>query len=87
MISELTPRPHATSQNVLFLCSPKSPARPLITSVLETCQIGINTEHLNKSVKSFLQVIKIIFIAKDFSVLRQQTKIISLDQLNKKYKF
>ena len=83
MISELTPRPHATSQKVLFLCSPKSPARPLITSVLETCQIGINTEHLSRPVKSFPQVIKIIFITKDFSILRQQTDIISLDQLKK----
>ena len=33
--SELSPRPHATSQNLLFLCSPKRAARPLITSVFD----------------------------------------------------
>ena len=36
VISEFIPRPQATSQNVLFLCSPKSAARPLMTSVLGT---------------------------------------------------
>ena len=43
VMSEFNPRPQATSQNVLFLCSPKSPARPLMTSVLETYKIGIVT--------------------------------------------
>lgn len=35
VMSELRPRPHATSQNLLFLCSPKRAARPLITSVFD----------------------------------------------------
>ena len=38
VISEFSPWPQATSQNVLFLCSPKRAARPLITSVFETCK-------------------------------------------------
>ena len=48
VISEFSPRPQATSQNVLFLCSPKRAARPLITSVFETCKkiMSINSSSI-----------------------------------------